>query len=503
MAEDLMDKVFSLFSGDTGDDKSNMLRQTVKDLSQNKYAKFFRIKSEEVDPSLASFLFTVYKMTYPIKTFMQDAKKMARLKQIIIEAFMDGAILETVKRLDPAAIQARGAATQPQELAAQIQADIEKLNAQFDGSIIAKADRCYSLVAVLSQLVNYNFTGFFRKFDIHFAEGDFSLEPKFPAIKAILVTRELGEFLTIAQPLKPDEDWDNLLNLLKLCNGQELVQPDLFIMLLNNLKDVQNSKILEQLIQYTLKNPVWAWKPKVPSEHIAQAWLEGKSAEARGCIKSINTAQKNTQINVLAKQIFGAADVVRLENYSPAHSEAYRKRELTYFVYAEGLNYLKIFIDDFLEKEIKELCDILLIRGQWTNNSMSKEMSEALHQLMEISAPITALDEVLSEDGSDGSRLRAAMMRVDRDRTQARYINSIVSNNNDEALEIINSAAANFIIIGKHLKTLIEDSQKKHAELLINWKELAMSSREPLAQRLVDDYKRINYFVQLMRLCTI
>jgi hypothetical protein len=503
MAEDLMDKVFSLFSGDTGDDKSNMLRQTIKDLSQNKYAKFFRIKSEEVDPSLASFLFTVYKMTYPIKAFMRDSQKMSRLKQIIIEAFMDGTILETVKRLDPSAIQARGAAMPPQELAVQIQGDIEKLNAQFDAGIIAKADRCYSMVAILAQLVNYNFTAFFKKFDIHFTEGDFSAEPKFPAIKAILVTRELGEFLTIAQPLKPDEDWEHLLNLLKLCNGQELVQPDLFTMLIGNLKDVQNSKILELLIQYTLKNPVWAWKPRVPNEHIAQAWLEEKTAEARSYIETINTAQKNTQINALAKQIFGAADVVRLENYTPAHSEAYRKRDLTYFIYAEGLNYLKIFIDDFLEKEVKELCDILLIRGQWTNNSMSKEMSEALHQLLEIPAPITALDEVLSEDGSDGSRLRAAIVRVDRDRTQARYINSIVSNNNDEALDLINRAAQEFIVIGKHLKVLIEDVQKKHPELLINWKELSMSSKEPLAQRMVDDYKRINYFVQLMRLCTM
>jgi len=121
---------------------------------------------------------------------------------------------------------------------------------------------------------------------------------------------------------------------------------------------------------------------------------------------------------------------------------------------------------------------------------------------MDEAKPIAALDGGMSDDGADGSRLRAAMLRVDRDQTQARNINVIVSKNNDQALEIINDAAQSLIVIGKHLKNLIEDVQKKHPELLINWRELNLVSKEPLAQRMTVDFKRINYFIQLMRLCT-
>jgi uncharacterized protein with HEPN domain len=171
-------------------------------------------------------------------------------------------------------------------------------------------------------------------------------------------------------------------------------------------------------------------------------------------------------------------------------------------LYAEGINYLKAFLDDYIGKEIKEVCDILLIRGQWTNNTMSREMSDAFHRLEEIQEPIETLDIVMGEDGADGSRLRAAMLRVDRDPTQARYINAIVGKANSTALEIINEAAQSLIVIGKHLKNLIEDIQKKHPELLVNWRDLNLASKDPLANRMVADFKKINYFIQLMHLCT-
>jgi hypothetical protein len=194
--------------------------------------------------------------------------------------------------------------------------------------------------------------------------------------------------------------------------------------------------------------------------------------------------------------------LTRLENYTTPLGEAYKKRNLDYYRYADGLNYLKAFLEDFVEKEMKEMSDILLIRGQWTNNQGSKEMSEALHTLSEVQNPINTLDTVLGEDGNDGSRLKQAVLRVDRDQSQARYINSILGKVNAEAQDIINEAAQALIVVGKYMKSLIEDLQKKHPELLVNWKELNLVSKDPLPQRMVTDFKKINYFIQLMRLCT-
>jgi hypothetical protein len=50
------------------------------------------------------------------------------------------------------------------------------------------------------------------------------------------------------------------------------------------------------------------------------------------------------------------------------------------------------------------------------------------------------------------------------------------------------------------MKALSDDMPKKQSEIIINWKELDGYSKTPLAPRILDAYKRINYFVQLMTL---
>ncbi|MDR0585239.1 MAG: DUF5312 family protein [Treponema sp.] len=504
MAEDLMNKVFSFFSGDSDetDDRKILLKQVLKELGQNKYAKFFRAKTDEADPMLAVFFYKVFRIIFAFRTFSRDGEKMAQLRQMILTAAMDKSILDTAERLSPAAIDERSGTTAPAELTAQIEADIARLKAAFDGNRISAANHYYNLAMALSQLSNFDFPGFLKKFDPNFTGGNFATSPKFAPISADIIVKDLGEFLAVSKAMTHEGDWKILLDLLKLCAGEELLKPDHFADVLVSLRDLHQSKILELIACYASKNPVWQWKPKIPNEHIGEDWLKVREEEARENIEKINFTEKHNRIDSLTKRIFEGAGLVRLENYNVAKGEVLRKRDLEDFVYAEGLNYLRAFLEDYLEKEIRELCDILLIRGQWINNAMSREMSEALHQLLEASAPIMGLDERLSEDGGDGSRLKAAIMRVDRDRTQARYINSIVGNNNEQALEMISAAAQNFIVIGKHLKVLIEDGQKKRPELLVNWRGLNSVSKLPLIQRLSDDYRKINYFIQLMQLCT-
>jgi len=503
MAEDLLDKMFSLFSNDgMTDDKQNMLKGIAKELSQSKYVKFFRVKTEETDPSFSAFLFSVYKMIYPIMEFYRDEKKLQKLKSMIVESCIDNHIQDTVKRLDAVSLDAKARTMTPEDLIVSIQKDVEVLVNQFDGERIAAANRRYELAGILGQFVRFNFAGFFKKFDPHFVDGSFIVEPKFPAIKTILIIDQIGDFLSVILPLKPEEDWESLLALIKKCEGQELVHPDQFSLMLKRIREIHASKILELMVQYVLRNPVWQYRHAVIRETIGEEWLESKKAEAFDYISRINNAKKNKQIKALLAQIFETTDLVRLDNYTVQASENYRRRRLEYFQYAEGINYLKAFLEDYVDKEFKDLCDILLIRGQWTNNQMSKEMSEALHKIVETSRAIGDLDTVLSEDGADGSRLRASMLKVDRDPTQARTINVIVGKNNGEALDIINEAVQGLIVIGKHLKNFVEDIQKKRPELLVNWREVNLSSKEPMKERMVADFKRINYFIQLMRLCT-
>ena len=348
-AEDLMDKVFSFFSSDDlTDEKQNMLKGIGKELSQSKYAKFFRIRSEEADPSFSSFLFTVYKTIFPIKEFYKDSSKLAKLKKFVVDSCIDKNIQEVTAQLDVKTLDQKAATMTGEALISEIQANFTKLTGLFDQNKITTANHRYELAGALGQFVRYDFAGFFKKFDPHFADGSFIIEPRFPAIKTILIVDQIGEFLTVTQALKPEEDWAGLLGLLKICEGKELVVIEQFNIMIKTLREIHTSKILELMVQYTLRNPVWTWKHTVRRETIGEDWLEEKKAEAFGYIAKINNAKKNVQIKTLTSKIFENTDFTRLENYTIANSEIYRRKNVDYLIYAEGLNYLKAFLDDFL-----------------------------------------------------------------------------------------------------------------------------------------------------------
>jgi hypothetical protein len=493
--------MFSFLAGEPESDKRLLFKQTLKDLSQNRYVKFLRIKTEEADPSLALFLYSLYKTTFPIRVFTQDEEKMNLFRQKIVDAFVDLPLRETVRRLSPEDLARRAGTEAPPELISEIQADVDRLLSAFSREKMDSVNNCYNLAEALSQVVGFNFPGILKKFDPHFVGGNFSVEPRFSPVKMSLLYKDLEEFAAATGAITSSENWGLILELFKVCAGKELIQHGAFAEVIGGLQDVHESRIVEQMIQFYLRNPVWQGKVRVPNTQAAEAWLEAKKAEAKKRIDQIAGAQRAVQINALVKQIFTGGSMTRLENYTPARGEPFREKNLEDFQYAEGLNYLLIFLEEFVDHEMRELCDLLLIRGQWTNNGLSKDMSEAFYRLSEMPPLIREIDERMSEDGVDGSRLKAALLRVDRDKTQIRYINSIVGNNNDEALELINTAAQHFIVIGKHLRMLVEDIQRKPPGLLYNWKELISFSRRPLVPRLADDYKRINHFVQLSRLC--
>ncbi|MDR0290438.1 MAG: DUF5312 family protein [Treponema sp.] len=504
MAEDLVGKVISFFSGDNTDnlsDKEVVLQERLKELSENKYSRFYRSKTDEADPSLGQFFYALYKMIMPIRTFMKDTAKTTRLRQIVLEAFMDANIVDTVKRLNPTLIDERAKTTPPTELTEQIRGDIDHLLAGFDSNRINRINRCWNLVMVFFQLANFDYPALLKKFDTNFTEGPFGGDPKFLPVRASAVAKDLGEFLAVSKNISPDNDWKTLLKLLKTCAGHELISENQFAQILIGLRDVINSKVLELLVQCGSKNPVWDCRAKIPNEHIAEHWLDARTGKAQEFINRVNNTEKHKQIDILLKEIFEHEDLERMENYTMAKGDIFHNKGLSRFTYAEGLDYLSVFLSDYLEKEIHEMCDLLLIRGQWTNNTFSKEMSEALHQLIELPNEIAHLDEVVSDEGPDGSRLKAAFLRVDRDRTQIRYINAIVENINETALDLLTRTTQLISVIGRHLKNLAADVQKKHPEMLINWRELNQVSKAPLAQHMMDLCKKIDCFVQLMNLC--
>ena len=111
-------------------------------------------------------------------------------------------------------------------------------------------------------------------------------------------------------------------------------------------------------------NPIWEIKPNVPHETLSASFLEQKNQEVHRILQAIAGSQRSAQISALLNSVFGSTDTTRLAFYTADKGRTLSDRGLDDYVYAPALNHLLAFINDFLSKEMQELCDIMLIRGQ-------------------------------------------------------------------------------------------------------------------------------------------
>ena len=504
MADDILNKVINFISRDSepGSDKDLLLKQIAKEIPQNKYAKFYRPRQGEADIPLAQYFYSIYKTVYPLIQFMNDPSKEGRIRQITLEAFLDKQVMDLIKRLSPEAIAERKKNVGP-DTARQLKEELAALSTGFDSPKVAAADKCYDLIASMKQFVFFDYITLLRKFDPETRSDDFSYQPKFAAVDVSILATDLSTFLSVLPSSEAEDSWKTVFGIFKYCKGGTDVMPlSNWINLLLSLNDVKQSRILELINKLATSNPILEIKQITHNENLSSLWLEQKTIEVREVINTVTNNQKSSQIKSLEQAIFGTATASKLEFYTPEKGQILVNKELNSYTYAPALNHLLAFIDEYISKEIQELCELLLVRGQWTKGNASRLMSEAFHNVLDITEEITTLDGNMSDEGTDGSRLKSALLRVDRDKSQIRYINSIVESVNDEALEIINKTVPSLIVVGKHFKMLMDDVEKKPFELMMNWKELALYSKQPLSQRIGAAYKKVNYFVQLMYLET-
>ncbi|MDR0473352.1 MAG: DUF5312 domain-containing protein [Treponema sp.] len=501
MAESFFSKLLALFgpSNDPDAVKRRRLKELAKELAGNKYARFYKPKTGEIDGSLGKIIYDIYKIISPAQVFLQNASKSSQLKQVVVETFFDDNLHEIRKGLTAEAVQERANAGLSEAVKA-IKGDLVALSSYMDAGRIGAIDRCYNNIMALTHFVRFDFFMLVKRFDSNITERNFSYMPKFASIRGEYASGDLKDFLELSFELDADQDWKSPLQALKTYkSGVDVLVPEQWNKVMMTLQNIRKSGVLELMIRHIDEKPDWHFKPKVTVEHIAESYLETKRTEVQAIIDKLAHEKKNSQAGALAKLVFGNVNIERAKYYTEKGSEIFQKKNFGGFTYAAAINYAKAFLCDYLQKEFRGLYDIVVVRGQWTNPQMSQETSETFHELLELSERLIAFDETLSEKGENGARLKTTIVKAERDKSQARYVTLILKSVNEEALAIIKDTALSLISLGKNLKSLMDDLQKPSHELIINWKELEKGSDHPLSQRISDAYKKIYYFVQILQ----
>ncbi|MDR2419687.1 MAG: DUF5312 family protein [Treponema sp.] len=468
---------------------------------RNEYHKFFKMQNEELGPLMGKFFFDLYKPLIPLQILMQNMAKSTRMKHHIIEYHMDSELVALQERLSSTSIEERSKIIDHKKLLSQVQNDTERFASIFSNNCIVPIDHCYNLLLTLAAFATFDFFYILKHFDKNFTAQIPSYQPKFEHVKASVLIEALKDFLEIAYPLDQSEGWTTLFKILKMSKNEvEVIDSNQWNKLLNLLHEVQRSNIIVLIIRFVGKNPVWQSKPNFPDEHIAKTYLQTIQAEAEECVDRIINSKRNAQIDELARAVFGTLPGDRMKYYTEQHSEIYEKKNMGSFLYTKEINYLKVFLIDYYKKEIRELCNLFLIRGQWTTQSLAKPLSDAFHAIMTISEKLLLFDEELADDKETSSRMKNYLLRADRDRGQAHSLKILLNMVNETARKLSVSAVKELILLGIQLKNLYTDYEKKPHEYIINWKEIEGASETSINQRIGAAHKRIYNFVRILKL---
>jgi hypothetical protein len=493
-------RLLGIFSGmgDPENEKKKYLRSIAKDLSRARY-KFYRPKGQEALPGLAKFFYEVYKVTAPAQVLLANASSSGALRSFVIESYLTAEQRELSERLTEASILERAKSTQLPVLQEEIKRDMTSLLVVFDGEMSRQIDLAYNTLLGFINFINFDYYFLLKKFDSSLPERSFGYRPKFETINGEYVVDDLQDFLEVFAPLDLESDWLRIFAALKEYRKVDVVQAEVWSKLAPAANDVKKTGVLDQIVRHLKKEPFWEGKPRYPNERIVEPFLQKLKTQVETIVQRIVQERRNSKIDEIAKAIFGTTVVLRLKNYTDKANVIFAKKMLGGYTQTAAMNYLKAYLMDYFKKDIRELVDLLIVRGQWSTNLQSQQLSDCYHAILEVSERILSFDDDLSDDSEIGTRVRSALAKADRDKDAVKYLRTILKDVNDKATAMISRAAVNLIGIGRQLKALIEDQARPHHELVINWKEVENQSPRPLKEWMVDTYKKIYYIVQLLQ----
>jgi len=498
----ILDRLFSLFASDDPERKKQKeLREITAELKRSR-ARFYNPLKGTVEPNLGRFFYEIYKTVAAAQVLLKGAEVSGALKMALVDLSLteDQAALKerlTEKSIDERAKQG----TDPAGLEAEVKRDVKTLMESVSSDWMNDLDALFNRVLVFLDVIGFDYYYLLTKLDPGIPERDFSYTPHFVSVDAALVQEDLQDFLEILPNVDPEADWDRILAILKEHRGMEVVARDALRKTLALLRDVQRSGVLMMLVRHLVQNPAWKPMTRAHRERIVEPYLAKLKAEAETTAKKVAYGRHNEKLEELARAVFGSSGVaVKLSNYSEQSNPEYAEKMLGGFLHVKALNYLRAFLMEYLPKKIREVVDLLIVKGKWANTQPSNQMSEAFHQLLNVTEKINRFDEDLAEDGELGRRLKTLALKAEKDRKALIQLRSGLQQVNDEARMMIGDSVQHFVSIARVLKLAHEDIGKPNPAFLVNWKELKPSSDKELRVLVAAVYKKIYNFVQLMQM---
>ena len=490
----------SLFgSKDPEAEKKRQLKSIAKELGKTRYSKFYKYSTDEALPVMAKFFHDIYKIIGPAQVMFQSIQNPNALTNGVIIFNLSKNQIDILERLDEKYILEEAKHKALSEISASVKADLNAFCAEFDLDKINAIDMMNTKLQAFKSFCNFDYFFLLKKFDSRLHERDFAYIPHFDAIRAEYILDDLKDFISMVRSIPIDSSWKDVMAMLKQMRGIEPIAIGNWTKIIARLRDLISTNAVEMMIQLISKDPKYVTTYSDSTEHIAESYLDKIRNQSEAVLKKLEKEKANNRIGEILNFLFGTNSIQRLKHYSASENAIYVKKGMSGFPYAEPLNYLQAFITDFVNKDVKEFTDLVLIRGKWSTATMSNQFSEVYHQILSNGEKLKDFDDSLAEDHETGMKLKTWLLRCDKDRETARLMTSVLNETNETAYGLLTSCSQQLISYGRTVKNLLNDHERLRGEMVINWKELDRFSERPIKEHGVQIYQKIYQFITMMQ----
>ncbi|WP_221037294.1 hypothetical protein [Borrelia sp. HM] len=475
----LFDFLFSIFSRQLTPEqlKQRRLREVKNNL--NKVSNFFSASKIQALPQFAKFIYNLYKVLMPFKFFVQRYRNSNKIIHFVVEKYLNDNQKKALEYIY--SFSANDIVNFTSDLSKNLNNNLNYLLKNITQEQVRLIDETYGALEIFFDLVSYKYYSIIKKFDSLFPENDFIYKPRFNAISCGVILDDVKELLECIYSIRDISVWRNLYDILVEVHGDKdnfPIKPNFWLKMFTSIIDINKKKEILYLVRYVSGEPDYLPMSNIKkSKAKAKIFFNDLTKHVSNEIAKIEILRKNNKSKILAEKLFSNTNLLSLDNYNENMNAKITSKILntTGYIYSELLGYLKTYAVSFVKKELSDIVNVLIIKGQWKDMEVSRDISNDIHSLYGIYSSIIEFDDNLSEQGGYGSRINALLHRVSiGEKSSEKLLLNIISDINKRALILLNDYYSKIGSLTRHLKDCLSDYVKppSEKELIYNWKEL-------------------------------
>ncbi|MDX9800723.1 MAG: DUF5312 family protein [Spirochaetia bacterium] len=494
------EKILGFFRDDTPEAKKRKLLKDIQKILKKHKFKFINVKVEEAQPALAKFYYQMYRVIAIPSSLLLDQEKSPALKYLFIDSVLSEKQKTLISRLHKDSVEKRlveGDGSVVEQIKKELAFLLKSISDEQKEDIV----RIYRQYLVFLKLIKFDYYFFLRKFDSGFAEMDFKYKPAFQPINCDYIVDDLIDSSSIFPLLLRYDSWKEVFEVLKVFKGQDVLSRDDWNKLLKVISSINNSEVITYIIKLITRDPFYTPSTEEKVDDIVEEYFGKLKTSVAMTIQKVANEKKNNRKEAVLNQIFGTTAISRMKNYTEASNSVFRGKMLGGYLYIDIMNYMKAFMLDYVKKDLMRIINFLVVKAEWKTNIFSKELSDALEELIAVSDRILEFDQSLAADEDVGAKMNTFLKRMTSDPRYKGEIKKLLHDINSKVIVIAQDAHRNLVKIAQKLAEILPDfTEPPKMGIIINPAFVKSAYGNDIEADIKTIYKQIYHFLSLIKL---